>query len=773
MRIALSLIVKASDEEAVVLERCLSHAAPHVDGIFLTITGENAACEEVAKQFGATVSHFEWVHDFAKARNFALSQIPKDFTHWLWLDCDDVPRGLEKLRTTVDAHPEVDAFVMNYLYSFDEWKNPTIVHMKTRVLRHDGCVEWAGALHEDFKETRSLVPFFLDGIDILHFTDEARIKDSTARNVAVAERDLALKPDDPRSFWNVGNALRQAGEWTRALDAFDKFLALSQSDEEKYVIYLRKAETYFGQGDLLKALEAARMALGLRPNYPDAYHMAGHIQVQLKRYTEARDSFLQGLTMKPPYHSIIVYNPRDYDYTPLMALAKVYFLLSQPDQALTCLEGCLRITPADTELKKMVTKVKKEAKKMDKVYSLAAKLEKITDPAKLRKALDKVPADIQSHPLICKIRNTKLVKTESSGKDLSILCGYTTQEWTPETARLKGIGGSEEAVIHLAKRFVASGWNVSVYNNCGLKEQTFDGVRYAPYWSWNKEDKQDVTILWRHPRPVDYGINSTKVFLDLHDVIPAGELNEARLAKIDKIFVKSQAHRVLFPSVPDEKFAVIPNGIVWDALQQEIERDPYLLINTSSPDRSLSTLLDCFAEVKKQVPEAKLKWAYGWNVWDDVHGDNAQAQAWRKGIEDKMKALDGFENLGKLNHGEVAELYQKAGIFAYPTAFYEIDCISARKAQAGGAYPVVTDFAALNETVMFGNKVKTDASKENWGKDYATDFGLQEEAAKQAWIALCVEQLRNPMSEEQRKAMRNWTRKFDWEDIARQWLATF
>jgi len=112
---------------------------------------------------------------------------------------------------------------------------------------------------------------------------------------------------------------------------------------------------------------------------------------------------------------------------------------------------------------------------------------------------------------------------------------------------------------------------------------------------------------------------------------------------------------------------------------------------------------------------------------------------------------------------------QAANIFAYPTAFYEIDCISACKAQATGALPVVTDFAALDETVKFGDKIKTDPALENWGKPYQFDYALMDESARKAWISATVSRLKNPMSEENRSGMREWTKKFDWDVIADQW----
>ena len=64
---------------------------------------------------------------------------------------------------------------------------------------------------------------------------------------------------------------------------------------------------------------------------------------------------------------------------------------------------------------------------------------------------------------------------------------------------------------------------------------------------------------------------------------------------------------------------------------------------------------------------------------------------WKAKMQQRMKAL-GVEDLGRISHGEVAELYRKANIFAYPSELAEIDCISLSKAMAAGAIPITTDF---------------------------------------------------------------------------------
>lgn len=772
-KIALAMIVKGSDDEAKLLDRCLESVSPHVDGIFITsthITGmePNKEVARVAKKYKAQLSQFEWVKDFAKARNFNFSQVPKDYEFILWCDSDDLFRGLEKLRPTLEANPTVDALAFWYLYDFDKAKNPVVVHKKTQVIRNDGCVEWAGALHEDFKENRSLNIQFVEGIDRMHLTTDERVAVAQQRNVEVSSQDAQNNPDDPRVFFNLANSHLGAGNSEEAKVAFQKFLEMSGSEDEKYIAYQRLASVENTLGNKEKAIEYLQICIGMKPDLPDAYYQLGYLCFEYNMLDKAEEYTLWGMAMKPKYHKMIVYNPRDYDYNPMMMLSKVYFNKSRPDLALPLLKGCLAIYPEDEYLKGIVKEMETEVARQGKVIETLQKIEKLEDKNEILKAIEKLPSDLQSHPAICRVRNKHFVKTESTGKDITYYCGETKHEWNPEMAKTKGIGGSEEAVINLSKEWAKQGYNVTVYNSCGVEPMICDGVTYKPFWHYNPLDKTDLTIFWRTPRYLDHDYNTTKVFVDLHDVTPPGEFNEKRLAKIDKIFVKTKFHRDLLPNVPDEKFAIIPNGQAFDLFDQDVKKDPMLLVNTSSPDRSLDVLPKLFKKIKERVPEAKCVWAYGWEIFDNANSDNKEMMAWKDKVVREMEEA-GIENRGRLSQKECAKLYLEGRILAYPSEFAEIDCISVKKAQACGCKPITTDFGAFAESNKYGIKVKSPKTAENWCKNYQFHFGIEDETVQNAWVDAVVEELQKPMSNE--KEMREWSKKFDWPVIAPQWLA--
>lgn len=774
MKIALAMIVKGSPEEAEVLNRCLDNIIPYVDKAFVTATYKKDKKEigdvvDVAEFYGAQVSDFKWQNDFAAARNFNFSQVPKDYDYILWLDADDILQNAWRLQEIIKENSTVDAFAFWYYYDIDSHNNPTVVHKKTQLVRNDGSVEWIGKLHEDFKENRSLNVKFVEGIERVHLTTNDRVRVAQERNVDISKEEAKANPNDPRVYFNLANSYFGAGKYKEAKTTYQKFLEESQSEEEKYVVHQRLSSVHYVLGNKNEAIEHLQLSIGMSPDLPDSYNLLGKLYFDYGMMDNAEKYLLLGLAMKPKYHAMIVYNPRDYDYNPMMALAKVYFNKARPDYALPLLKGCLKIYPNDDHVKGLVREMEVEQERLVNVLNVIQRLEGVTDKMEIMAEINLLPADLQAHPAICRIRNEHFVKTESTGKDIAYYCGQTTHTWNPDLFETEGFGGSEEAVINLAKQWAKLGYNVTVFNSCGLSVMERDGVTYKPFWYYNAKDKYDYTVLWRSPILANYELNTGKIFVDMHDVIPEGEFNEARMKRIDRIFVKTHAHRALFPNIPDHKFAVVPNGIDLGLFTQDVQKDPMMLVNTSSPDRSMDVLPRLFKEIKKRVPGARMVWAYGWTNFDNSFSGNKEKMAWKEKIIAEMQEA-GIEDMGRLSQRECAKLYLEGSILAYPSEFYEIDCISVRKSQACGCVPVTTDFAAFAESNRFGVQVPSSKKIDNWCLPYQESFGISEKKTQKAWVDAVVDKLQKPLSTEK---MKEWSKKFDWEIIAEQWSELF
>ena len=131
----------------------------------------------------------------------------------------------------------------------------------------------------------------------------------------------------------------------------------------------------------------------------------------------------------------------------------------------------------------------------------------------------------------------------------------------------------------------------------------------------------------------------------------------------------------------------------------------------------------------------------------------------------------GVVDLGRIGHTQIAKLYQEASILAYPSEFYEIDMISLSKAQASGAIPVTTDFAAMGgKQDVGGIFLHSKKGLDDWCLPGQFDFGTKDEELNKQWIDEVVKLLKNPPSEEERKEMRNKAmERFSWNKVVEVW----
>lgn len=187
-------------------------------------------------------------------------------------------------------------------------------------------------------------------------------------------------------------------------------------------------------------------------------------------------------------------------------------------------------------------------------------------------------------------------------------------------------------------------------------------------------------------------------------------------------------------------------------------RNTKRVIYTSSYDRGLQHLLEMWPHVKKEVPEAELHIFYGWQLFERFYKDNPGSMSWMEKMKEMMKQ-EGVTDHGRVPQPELAEEYKKSGVWAYPTHFGEINCISAIKAQAYGCEPVVVNYAALKETVQYGRKIEGD---------------IYDEETKTEFCKALIDALKSPMDAERREEMMKHTwSTYSWSKIANSWSEEF
>lgn len=178
----------------------------------------------------------------------------------------------------------------------------------------------------------------------------------------------------------------------------------------------------------------------------------------------------------------------------------------------------------------------------------------------------------------------------------------------------------------------------------------------------------------------------------------------------------------------------------------------------SSYDRGLDILLFMWPDIIAKFPDAELHVCYGWELFDRIQSTNPERMQWKKSIEEMMNQK-GVIHHGRVGKDELTKIRQSCGIWAYPTYFPEINCITALDAQNDGLVPVTMNDYALKETVQSGVKIDGNIK----------DFDVQEKF-KEELLSLMDDK---PRWEKEVKRAKAFAKKFIWANIAKSWSEYF
>ncbi|SUA98699.1 family 2 glycosyl transferase [Paenibacillus thiaminolyticus] len=218
--ISLCMIVK---DEQDTLERCLSSVQDIVNEIIIVDTGSKDNTKQIARKYTQHIYDFEWIDDFAAARNFSFDQATQDYI--LWMDADDVleEEDLQKFivfKQQLDV--DIDRVMMPYHLALDVDGKPTCTLRRNRLVRRDRGFRWEGAVHEALIVSGTVIQ---SDIAITHRKE----KKPTDRNLLIfRKRKQANAEFSPRDLYYFAIELRDHGFYEEAVAAYKQFLATKQ-----------------------------------------------------------------------------------------------------------------------------------------------------------------------------------------------------------------------------------------------------------------------------------------------------------------------------------------------------------------------------------------------------------------------------------------------------------------------------------------------------------------------------------------------------------------
>jgi tetratricopeptide (TPR) repeat protein len=598
-KIALTYIVK-DNSELELFQKSLKSFMPYFDGLFVVVNGLSGQHElihkEVKKYKGTSISIGPDTHpepyyqnedgtwefvNFAAARQISFDIVTPDYDYISWADTDDILQGGSEIRkiTTLAKQSNLDAVFCTYYYSviFNEdgsVKEPVIFHERERFLKR-GRYKWTSHLHEvcvvkdgnmnDLKMVQyTFDPEKNQNLVWVHTATMDKSVKALKRNVRILEIQAKQEDyKDPRTILYIAKTYYDIGEPERLIEAdkyLDKYIPMSGWDEEIGVAYHYKGLIRQRLGRDAEAIPFYKRAILHYPANHNDYLRLADALYKVGNHEEGDIYLDQGSVLPNPKSKATIGSP----FETKLLFVTLKFQQAQRKGDLDEMKKFAEIRDqlVKDELLEGVNHTIEINKIAQGIYNYAIYILK-NHPEYLEQYLNTIKNPFLEQEFIMKLSNSKPPK-EWADNEIVYYASWGNkhfEEWTPDNLQ-KGIGGSESAVIYLAKEWVKLGYKVTVYCDCGDKGGDYDGVTYKHYNLVNFNDKFSTIIFWRSPHLLDIkNLTAKRIFMDLHDIASMEHWTPERVAKVDKIFFKSRWHRRNLPNVPNSKAVVIGNGI--------------------------------------------------------------------------------------------------------------------------------------------------------------------------------------------------------------------
>ena len=334
---------------------------------------------------------------------------------------------------------------------------------------------------------------------------------------------------------------------------------------------------------------------------------------------------------------------------------------------------------------------------------------------------------------------SKTVKPIRYGSQTIAFIDLVGSSYDGATLDRRGLGGSESAVISIARELSKIGFKVTVFNACNEDDSRpgiYDGVEYLPLTLIQEQSSiYDTVISLRSPEVfADHrqaGINfnvprklpreyyeliqrSRYKILWMHDTFSLGdELVQSMVLnnQIDEVWTLSDFHRNYFLNCNhgDQRHYSLLKDRVWttrNGINRYIDtvdlsaKDPNSFVYNANMSKGLRPLLSqVWPEVKKRIPQAHLTVVGGYYELGAVFDNSGELGEFNR-IINTYGSDNSIKFTGIVTQSQVAQIMHSASYFIYPCDYPETFCISAWESLAVGTPLITCRFGALEETAI-------------------------------------------------------------------------
>jgi len=330
MTISVAIIVKNEER---VIERCLTWASKLGDEVVIVDSGSTDNSKELAKKFPKVKlfdseffnkdTHYS-DFEFGKAKNEALNRCTGS---WIfWADADDVidDANIDKIKEIAENEKRVCIYTFKVIHGdlrFDH----------CRLLRngHGILFDESHACHE-FLNANGNPVFLRQDIEIQHLPGP-KVVSSQDRNLAILEKDYFVrKREDSRTLFYLANAYRDSGYLLKAVEFYDKYLAVSELPEERFFARYHKGQCLFREGRIDEGRSEVLRALGEDYRFAEAFCFLGDVEMSKANWEQAILWFKLALGTPFPMDAKLFVSKSSYSQYPTSKIGECMARLGEP-----------------------------------------------------------------------------------------------------------------------------------------------------------------------------------------------------------------------------------------------------------------------------------------------------------------------------------------------------------------------------------------------------------------------------------------------------------
>lgn len=261
MLLSIGLIVKNEEKY---LEQCLTALQPILNSIdselIIADTGSTDNTVEIAKKFTDNVFYFEWINDFAAARNSTLEKAQGEW--YMFIDADEIFQSCDNIINFFKSGEyrkyNLATYTIRNYSKLGDYSNYSD-HYGLRLCKRVPNIKFKGAIHEIFdtsgmNSNLKFIPDIADHFGYVFSSDAELQNKKMQRNLELLYKLVESGPftDHPLAYKQIADCLSVLNENEKALEYVNKGIdELKKADHEGYGIidyYVKKYQLLYKLG---------------------------------------------------------------------------------------------------------------------------------------------------------------------------------------------------------------------------------------------------------------------------------------------------------------------------------------------------------------------------------------------------------------------------------------------------------------------------------------------------------------------------------------------